>query len=74
MPAPVGSGRLHAEHGLAELDGLAVLDEDLGDRARKAGGDVRENLHSFDDADDGLGGRRWAPTETNAGELGALDA
>src|SRR5689334_15275114 len=49
------SRRGDAEQGLAELDRLAVLDQDLGDRARDAGRDLGEDLHRLDDADGGVG-------------------
>src|SRR5687768_16228222 len=46
--------RLHeVQHGPV-LDGLAVLDQDLGDRAGRLGVDDVEDLHRLDDADVGL--------------------
>src|SRR5882672_12118782 len=44
--------RVHQEEWLAELDGLAVLDHDLGDAPRHLGLDLVHQLHRLDDADD----------------------
>src|SRR6266849_6414581 len=58
--------RLHQEERLPELDGLAVLDDDLGDASRHLGLDFVYQLHRLDDADDlplldhvALGHERW---------------
>ena len=72
MP-PAGSVRIHAEQGLAELDRLAVLDQDLDDRSRDSGRDVGEDFHRLDDAD-GRVGRTTEPTVTNGGASGELEA
>src|SRR5258708_17699128 len=45
---------LHQEQHRPELHGVAVLDEDSGDRAAALGLDVVEGLHRFDDADVGV--------------------
>src|SRR5438270_6292239 len=50
------SVRPHEEHRLFDLHGLAVLDEDLDDRARDVGLLNEEVLHRLDDADVGLVG------------------
>src|SRR6476620_5754821 len=42
---------LDDEQGLAVLDRLAVLDQDLGDRAGHVGLDLVHDLHGLDDAD-----------------------
>src|SRR5258707_9782242 len=44
--------RVYQEEWLAELDGLAVLDHDLGDAPRHLGLDLVHQLHRLDDADD----------------------
>src|SRR4051812_860499 len=56
-----------AEQGLVELDGLAALDEDLGDRAGEAGVDVGEDLHGLDDADGRLGADGRADADERGG-------
>ena len=67
------SGRDHPKQGLIELDGLAVLDEDLGDRARDTRRDIGEDFHGLDDADGGV--RLDGGADRDEGRsVGALEA
>src|SRR5262245_33627162 len=49
---PCSAGGIDEEQGLAELDGVRVLDEDLDDPTGHFGFDLVHELHRFDDAED----------------------
>src|SRR5438477_7402205 len=49
---PCELGDFHPKQNRAEIDRLAVLGADLGDRPRALGGQVVEELHRFELADD----------------------
>src|SRR4051794_3573282 len=54
-PGTESTALLDLEELLAELDGLAVLDQDLDDRAVDLALDLVHELHRFDDAEHGAG-------------------
>ena len=52
------------EEGLSELDGVSIVDEALGDRSGLLGFDLVEDLHCFEEANDGV----WSDLVTDIGE------